>query len=94
LLDAFQLIELQHPSYRSILVGITDDKGPELFEEVPNEDEVFQVLAGCSRWESDEDLAREVLEILRRAVRACPLTTDAHTTYEALFDQFEPAIIG
>ena len=42
LLAAFEAIELDHPIHEAILVGITDDKGAELFEQVENNDVFFK----------------------------------------------------
>ncbi|MEX0676769.1 MAG: hypothetical protein WD063_06810 [Pirellulales bacterium] len=92
LLDELATIELQHPSYEAILVGITDDKDSEFFEEVPNDDGYFQVIAGCAPSESDSELAQQVFEILRQAVRACPLASADHELCEALFGRFESSL--
>ena len=42
LLAAFEAIELDHPIHEAILVGITADKGAELFEQVENNDVFFK----------------------------------------------------
>jgi hypothetical protein len=88
LLDAFEATELEHPIHEAILVGITDDKGPEFFEEVENNDGVFQILAGCTHQGTDNELTADVFGILHRAVNLCPFATPDHDKFEALFARF------
>lgn len=90
LLDAFDATELENPIHKAILVGITDDKGPEFFEEVENDDGLFQVLAGCSDCGSDDELMKEVFVILQRAVRRCPFAAPDHQRFEMLFTRLRP----
>src|SRR5215471_5994160 len=78
LLDAFEATELNNPIHEAILVGITDDKRPEFFEEVENNDGFFQMLAGCSHRRTDNDLTADVFDILQRAVCRCPFTAPDH----------------
>lgn len=94
LLDAFEATALDHPIHEAILVGITDDKGPEFFEEVENNDGFFQVLSGCRQRDTDSELTEDVLEILHRAVRTCPFATPDHDKFEALFARFRPLVLG
>lgn len=94
LLDAFEATELKHPIHEAILVGITDDKGPEFFEEVANNDGFFQVLAGCSQRGTDDDLTEDVFNILQRAVRVCPFATPDHEEFEGLFARLRPLVLG
>jgi hypothetical protein len=83
---------LVNPIHEALLVGITDDKGPEFFEEVPNRDGFFQVLAGVQTKGSDLDLTKEVFNILRRAAKACPFSKPDHETIESVFDEFEDKV--
>lgn len=94
LLDAFEATELDHPIHDAILVGITDDEGPEFFEEIKNNDGYFQIFAGCANHGVDDDLAREVFSILQRAVRVCPFATSDHDKFEALFARFREPLFG
>ena len=94
LLDAFEATALDHPIHEAILVGITDNMGPEFFEEVENNDGFFQVLPGCRQRDSDSELTEDVLEILHRAVRTCPFATPDHDKFEALFARFRPLVLG
>ena len=94
LMDVFEGVELDHPIHEAILVGITDDQGPEFFEEVENNDGFFQVLAGCSLQSTDEALAEVVFDILHRATMACPFVTPDHEKFEALFDRLRPTVLG
>ncbi len=81
-------MQLLDPGYDAILVGITDDQGPELFQEVPNDDGVFQIIAGCSPSDSESEFEKQIVEILREAVRVCPLTASDREKCEAVFDRF------
>ena len=93
LLDSFEATALECPIHEAILVGITDDKSPEFFEEVDNNDGFFQVLAGCSQCGTDDELTENVFNILRRAVRHCPFATPDHLTLEALFNRLRPSVL-
>lgn len=94
LLDGFEATALEHPIYEAILVGITDDKGHEVFEEVKNDDGYFQVLAGCCGCGTDEQLAEDLFDILLRAVRQCPFARPDHEKFESLFARFRPLVAG
>lgn len=87
---AFASIELRDPIHEALLVGITNDKAPSYFAEIPNRDGVFQILAGCDAGLAEDDLQRHVFEVLRKAMRACPFSKPDHDALEALFAQFEP----
>jgi len=89
LLDAFRAAELQHPNHEAILVGLTDDKGRDVFTPVRDEDGIFQVLAGCSHSGSDRALTQEFFEILRQAMRACTLAPVDREARKAVFERFE-----
>jgi hypothetical protein len=93
LIDAFELVDLSHPIQEAILVIITDDKGPEFFEEVENRDGYFQVIAGCSQRGSDDELAEDVFGMLLRAVRLCPFSDPDHQRYEAMFARLRPSVL-
>jgi hypothetical protein len=86
LLDGFAEAELVHAPFEAILVDITDDKGPEFFEEIPNSDGFFQVVVGCSMNSSDAELRANVVDILHRAVSACPLSPTDMLTVQKVFD--------
>lgn len=92
LFEAFANTELANPIHEAILVGITDDQKPPFFEEVPNRDGFFQVLAGCDMKGSDEELTKEVFEILRRAATACPFSEVDHEKTQQIFDAQEGGI--
>ena len=94
LLDAFEATVLDHPIHQGILVGITDDKGTEFFEEVENNDGFFQVLSGCILRGTDDELTEDVLEIIHRAVRICPFATSDHDKFEELFARIRPLVLG
>ena len=68
LLEAFETVELKHPIHEAILVGITDDRPPDFFEEVETNDSFFQVMAGCTLRGGDDELAEDVFEILLKAM--------------------------
>lgn len=89
LFDEFQGVALDHPIHEAILVGITDDKGPEFFEEVKNSDGFFQILSGCRQLGTDEELTKEVFEILRRVVEKCPFAVPDRERFAALFSRFQ-----
>lgn len=94
LLDAFEATELAHPIHEAILVGITDDKDAQYFEEIENNDGFFQVIAGCRQNGTIEEFARDVFEILQRAVRLCPFATPDRETFEDLFATFRPVVLA
>lgn len=94
LLDAFEVTKLEHPIHEALLVGITDDKAREFFEEIENNDGFFQVLAGCSQLGTDDDVTRDVFEILEKAVRSCPFASNDHQRFEELFARMRPAVLG
>ncbi len=94
LFEAFAKMELANPIHEAILVGITDDQKPPFFEEVSNNDGFFQVLAGCDMRDSDEELTKEVLDILRRAATACPFSEVDHERVQQVFNTQQSAIIG
>jgi hypothetical protein len=89
LLDDFAATEMVHPIYDAILVGITDEKGPDFFEVVETNDEFFQVLAGCGHRNTDKDVAADVLKILQRALQLCPFATPDRRIFAELFAKFE-----
>ena len=92
LLVMFAKTTLTDPIHQAILVGLTDDKGPEFFDEVANRDGFFQVLAGVEMKGSDLDLTKEVFGILRRAAKACPFSKPDHETIERVFAQSEAQV--
>ncbi len=76
---------LKNARYQAILVGITDEKGPDYFAEVPHCDGFFQILAGCQLTECDTNLANQVFAILGRAALSCPLSAaDGQKVQEVL----------
>src|SRR6266446_6616957 len=90
--EVFATTELVNPIHQAILVGITDDKGPEFFEEVPNKDGFFQVLAGVRMKHSDVDLVKVVFDTLRRAAKACPFSKPDHETIQRVFEDSEAKV--
>jgi len=93
LIDAFKAVTLQHPIHHAILVLITDDKEAEFLREVQNNDEFFQVLAGCSSHGSDDELTEAVFDILHRAVGLCPFATPDRQAFSSLFERLRPVIL-
>jgi hypothetical protein len=86
---AFEQVPIENAEYEAILVGITDDKDAGYLELVPNEDSVFQVLVGCRRGSSDDDLLRGVYRILRRVIRESPLSQSDREAATAALEQHE-----
>ncbi len=87
-------IVLTNPIHEAILVGITDDKAGDFFEEVPNSDGYFQVLAGCELKSSDEELIAEVFTILHRAATACPFSSVDREKIEGVFQASRKHVVG
>lgn len=94
LLDAFEATALEHPIHQAILVGITDEKGQDFFEEVKNDEGFFQVIVGCCERVTEKQLAEDVFEILLRAVRLCPFSRPDHEKFEHLFDRLRPVVLA
>jgi hypothetical protein len=92
LLDAFEQVEMIDPIHQAILVGITDEKGSEFFQEVENDEGFFQVLAGCSATAKDDSLVQSVFEILLRAAKACPFSVPDRAQFERIFEDHRPTI--
>jgi hypothetical protein len=84
----FERVELLDPIHSSILVGITDDKPAEFFEEIQNNSGVFQVLVGCPYVANDQELKRVVFERLRMAVVACPFSTPDKNNFDRLLHKW------
>lgn len=74
LLESFALVTMEHPIHEAILVGIADGMPPGYFEEVPNADGFFQVLAGVDGAACDEALLAQVTAALKAAIAACPFS--------------------
>jgi hypothetical protein len=91
LMNAFSEVPLDHPIHSAILVGVTDDEGPDYFEVVPNDEGFFQVLAGCRIRGTDEALIHDVFDVLQRAVRLCPFAIPDHEKLDALFARLKPS---
>lgn len=94
LVKAFAKVELANPIHRALLVGITDEKGTDYFEEIPNDDSYFQVLAGCAMKNSDLELSQQIFNILRKAASLCPFSIVDHESIQEVFDEFEPKILA
>lgn len=85
----FSAVVLQHPIHEAILVGITDDMLDSHWEEVPNGDGFFQVLAGFDSsipldGSADAVLISSVLQKLSSAVIACPFSIPDQTSMRLL----------
>lgn len=93
LLEAFETVELKHPIHEAILVGITDDRPPDFFEEVETNDSFFQVMAGCTLRGGDDELAEDVFEILLKAMRLCPFAPPDRESFEVLFKRSRPSVL-
>jgi hypothetical protein len=87
----FAKIELSHPIHDAILVGLTDDRGPEHFEEIQNANGYFQVLLGCPRTTNDEELKRAIFDRAKRAVMGCPFATPDKVSFERLLQNWSDA---
>ncbi|MCE9546490.1 MAG: hypothetical protein K8T25_13370 [Planctomycetia bacterium] len=87
--QAIEMTALVNPIHSAILVGITDEKTPQFFEDVPNDDGGFQIIAGCTSTESDAQLADDVFNILHRAAMACPFSNADRHLVDKVFEQFE-----
>ena len=93
-MDAFENVSLEHPIHEAILVLVTDDDQPEFFQKIENKDGFFQVLAGCSLRGTDDELAEDTFEILRRATILCPFATPDREQFEALFERLRPTVLN
>jgi len=62
LFEAFERVEMVNPIHQAILVGNTDEAGPDFFEEVESDDGFFQLLSGCTTTANDELFAQSVLK--------------------------------
>jgi hypothetical protein len=88
--EVFAAIDLKHPIYRMILVGITDERAKDSFEEIPNGDGYYQILVGFDSSiglgpENDHRLAVALFSQLSKAILACPFSgTDRETVRAAL----------
>jgi hypothetical protein len=92
LLDAFEHVEMVNPIHQAILVGITDEKGDEFFQEVDNDEGFFQVQAGCTYLKNDDALVQSVYEILQRSTRACPFSVPDREQFDRVFQEYRPTI--
>jgi hypothetical protein len=90
LLSAIEELKVDGPHPDAILVGFTDDRGADFFEEVRNSEGFFQVLAGIDCPETDGELAYIVLRNLQRAAQACPLLEKDHAAIAKVFADFVP----
>lgn len=80
LASVFAAVELQCPIHEAILVGVTDGRGKDYFEEIPNSDGYFQVLVGFDSSiglgaDHDADLEVALFQQLSRAILACPFAS-------------------
>ena len=76
---AFAKLHLKHPIHERILVGVTDEHGTELFEEIPNADGYHQVIVGFDAsigLAAEDDARREIalFQQLSRAILSCPFS--------------------
>ena len=85
ILAEFAKADLSSATHEAILVGITDDQGPEFFKEVPNKDGYFQVLVGCKLEQDDARQLQHVLGILHRATTAYAFSDSDRNKVEHLF---------
>ena len=79
------------PIHDAILVGVTDDQPFGSFEEVPNNGGFFQVFAGCNL-DSDEELAKQLFQIVRRAIERCPFSIPDRQAFQALLGRHERSV--
>lgn len=94
LLKDFEKVELVDPIHEAILVGITDDKTDDYFEEVSNRDGFFQIMAGCGVIGSDEELTVRVFQILQKAATACPFSKPDKLSIQHVFDSHSDSFSG
>src|SRR5262245_11149979 len=80
----FAATVMENPIHEAILVGVTDNRPFGSFEEVPNDDGFFQVIAGCNL-DSDQEMAKQLFQILLTAVERCPFSDPDRQAFDALF---------
>lgn len=89
----FTSVILEHPIHEGILVGLTDDRKDSDWEEIPNRDGFFQVLAGFDSTipldgSADSALIRSVLQKPSAAVFACPFSIPDRRSMSLLVDRW------
>lgn len=89
-LNALWAVELQHPVFDAILIGVTDEHARGWYEEVPNSDGFFQVMAGCAPYTTDESLIDDVFQIIRSALILCPLAVPDRQALLEILDRNTP----
>lgn len=94
LLNEFELVEMTDPIHEAILIGITDDQPSGFFEEVPNNDGFFQIMAGVEFSGSEVELNESVFEILRKAAMACPFSRPDRAAFDSLFERMRPTVVN
>jgi hypothetical protein len=72
-LEGFCEVVSSRSSCDAILVGVTDDKPADYFEEIDNTEGFFQVVVGCPYLRDDVELTKAVFDRLVRAIKACPM---------------------
>jgi hypothetical protein len=89
--EALAKVDLKHPIHEAILVGITDDRAKDSFEEVPNGDGYYQVLVGFDSSiglgaENDRQLKFALFQQLSKAILACPFSAPDRESVKAALD--------
>jgi hypothetical protein len=93
LFETFSKTDLPSAVHTAILVDVTDDRRFPFFEDVPNNDGFFQILAGCDMKDSDQELTKEVLDIIRKAATAYPFSEMDKEKVISVFDAAEETLI-
>lgn len=90
LLESFGSAKMEGAEFDAIIVGITDDQPEGYFEAgtTGTTGEFYQALVGCRSGLPDDDLARQVFEIMWRVVLQCPLTKADRLVADGLFVDF------
>jgi hypothetical protein len=85
---AFESLNIDHPDYVAVLLGVTDDERSDYFEVVPNTDHFFQVVVGCPPDITEQRLGEHLIKTLLRVVRECPLSAADRQRCEVLFSNY------
>jgi hypothetical protein len=91
--DAFSQVSLVNPIHDAILIGVTDAKPKEYFEEIFNRDGYFQILAGMPGDGTDQKLKEILFEIIKQSIKACPFSRPDKEGFLALMAEWESKLL-
>lgn len=94
LIEQFSAVQLVNPIHEAVLLGITDSKSPDFFEEVPNRDGFFQILAGVALVPDDAEFKARLFGVIRKAVDACPFSAPDKKQFLNLLDGWADSNLG